>query len=199
MTDLALMGKTIPVVPQPWPVVAEVGPRIGAALTNAKGIAGLGSEAYDLICMLAPEVGVQIPRYAWSGFASEAEMTEATKPYGTGPAPTIPELVAAFKTALDVNGADTLQDMARGLLPGLSGLGKLLGSFLDQNARDTLTAVISGAVEEAARTLSSPSPSVNGASASTNGSTGLPPSAVTPEAGPSPASGPLSPAGTPSG
>lgn len=167
--EIALLGRTIPVAAQPWARLARFGDKLSAAFEGETGVLRLGGEAYDLLVALAPEVGRQIPRYTWFGFTSQVEMDASPDGLGDGDGPTLPEIIGAFKVALEVNGADTL--------------GKL-GRLIDPKVRG---AIVTGLVEQAAAIFSQGLPSTSGGQAPSGGPLS-PPLAATNGAGPSLAS-----------
>lgn len=84
-------------------------------------IAGTASGvAYDVLCALIPAVEKRIPRYEFNGYASQeaADMDEYEE--DKDESPSVPQIVHAIKTAIDVN--------------GLTFLGKI-GSLLESESK----------------------------------------------------------------
>lgn len=173
-SEVTLGGVTIPVYPQRVAYLENrIGPTVrgilarGEDITAETIIAFLGEGAYDGLVALIPNLEKRLPRWKFRGFASQEAYEAGEYDEAVDDSPTLPETLAAFETALHING---LHELAK--------LGKVIDARL-------LRAQLNRAIAES---IASPSSqSVSGASESTSSGTTAP-TLTESEDSPSPAS-----------
>lgn len=174
-TEVTLGGVTVSVVPQRHAYLKyRLGPTITAALKRGEGVAGaeildvLDEGVYDILCALIPALSSRLPLWQFLGFGSAEALATGEYDETADQSPDIPEIEAALKTALQVNGIDRLLELGKAVIdPRL------------------VKAQVNAAIAEAIDSSTSPSPS--GASPSPSSTTTAPTSTES-EGSPSPAS-----------
>jgi hypothetical protein len=177
--EITLGGVTIQAYAQKHAYISHrLGPAIQAAissgenLTNEKIGEWISGGAYGALAALIPTLGPLVPEHVFQGYATAEAY--AAGDYDEDVAknlqgcPTIPEIEAAFKAGMTVNGIDRLVELGKGIVDP-----KLAKAMVNQKIAETISSPIS--------------PSPSGASDSTT-STTSPPTSTAIEASLSPVS-----------
>lgn len=162
----------------------KLGPRISEVFSLAGGdvrqLAASGSEGYhSLLSVFIPDL---MPLWEWRGFASKTafEQGEAGYDEDADKAPTLPQMVIAFRAAMDVNRLDLLEKLG-GMVKDLVGPDFLKALRLRAEVEGTKLLANLG------DTSSESLPPQSGEPPQTNGGT-TPPTSVSSGVGPTPAS-----------
>ncbi len=122
------------------------GDNVGAA------VLALGRErAYDLLCIVVPQVSKRMPRWEFAGYASAEAMAAGEYDDDADKSPTWPEIINAFETAKRVNHfdfIDGIKKLAKGLYEKVDPT--LVGQWVNLLAAEMATALPTS--------LSSPAP-----------------------------------------